>query len=159
MFTLITEESQFQRERAKWHWRNKWLVDSICLQHRLHMEGRRKPLRAKFSSVASLLWRSLHTMKDLEGGIALFQINLVHPSFWLDVEVKRYASLRLRSPLFECFQSNWSSFCSEGIEILLMWDKIFGKDCYTCQGICHCWFTIKSETIEWRFDWTCWGKL
>jgi hypothetical protein len=87
MFMLMIDEIQFQTDTTKGHCINKWEDVSECLQHKLHMEGRRKPRMDKFSSVEILLLISLHIIKNLDGGIALFQINFARSSFWVEGEI------------------------------------------------------------------------
>ena len=43
--------------------------------HKLHIEGKHKPLELKFSYVGSFWFESLQIKSDLDGGIAAFHIN------------------------------------------------------------------------------------
>jgi hypothetical protein len=60
--------NQDQRWIAKSHSKKIWKDDSICLQQKLHMEGRKQPLFNKCSSIGTLSCINLQTRRDFEGG-------------------------------------------------------------------------------------------
>jgi len=52
----------------------------LVLKQREHIDGKEQPLSVRLSSVGSLSNMSLQTMMDLEGGMSLDQMRLVHDS-------------------------------------------------------------------------------
>jgi hypothetical protein len=59
--------NQDQSWIAKSHSKKMWTDDSICLQQKLHMEGRKQPLFNKCLSVGTLSCINLQTRRDFEG--------------------------------------------------------------------------------------------
>lgn len=97
---------------------------------------------------------NLQDKNDLDGGIVLFQMVLPHLT-WLGQGFRKvYASLKMRIPYAECFQTSLSGPESRGIMTLWIWVARLGKDYNTKRGICQDLFRIKSLTVAVK-----WGSI
>jgi hypothetical protein len=81
-FSWIIEPNQFHKYKAKGHCRKRWWEISALARHTLHIEGKFHPLKDKFSSVGSLLWRSLQSKRDFEGEMTEFQMSFAQLHSW-----------------------------------------------------------------------------
>jgi hypothetical protein len=140
--------SQDQSLIAKGHSKKMWKEDSIWLLQRLHIDGRKQSLIIRFSSVGIFWCINLHTIRDFEGGIAWFQINLAQGRSWNCCNLKEYACLSSTSPESVCFHKSLSWESSIGMVTLLIIELKLLNIKQSWGGIVHWPLRMKSLTVE-----------